>query len=90
MANTNQNPTKFLLAVPCVGCDEFFYAPLPLDQEDFAHHLVAGNWFLSVLTPVGHKGPGVIGALCPECAKETYSAEVIQATIESRSKLVLH
>ncbi len=89
MSKQAESPSKFNLAVPCVGCDEFFYVPLPLDEESFAHHLVACGWFLSVLTEA-KKTPGVIGAMCPECAKETYSPEVIQATIESRSKLVLH
>jgi hypothetical protein len=86
---TSEAP-KFMLTVPCVGCDEFFYVPLPLGEEDFARLLVAASWFLSVITPQGKKTPGIIGAMCPQCARETYAPEIIQATIEARSKLVLH
>jgi hypothetical protein len=92
MSNTSENPTKFLLAIPCVGCDQFFYVPLPLDEEDFAHHLVNANWHLSVLTPENHgrRVPAVIGAQCPECASETYSPEALKASMEARTKIVLH
>lgn len=88
-APSNPAPNCAVLIL-CVECGDGAEVPLPMDQRSLSFYLAQREWFVSVLTPPG-QGPEVpilFGALCPPCAKKTYSPEVFKVADERRQQLL--